>query len=97
MYLPGLPTGGLAGAAVAVLGTIISQWENIKVLTGDVAANIALLQQGQEAQQNVALAQLDFEKAKLATLEAPGCRVFRTCKATGGRKGSHSGCWECSK
>ena len=70
--LTGFATGGLAGAAVAVLGTIISQWDNIKVLTGDVAANIALLQQGQEAQQNVALAQLDFEKAKLATLEAQG-------------------------
>ena len=78
--LTGFATGGLAGAAVAVLGTIISQWENIKVLTGDVAANIALLQQGQEAQQNVALAQLDFEKAKLATLEAQGAEYSELVK-----------------
>ena len=78
--LTGFATGGLAGAAVAVLGTIISQWDNIKVLTGDVAANIALLQQGQEAQQNVALAQLDFEKAKLATLEAQGAEYSELVK-----------------
>ena len=78
--LTGFATGGLAGAAVAVLGTIISQWDNIKVLTGDVAANIALLQQGQEAQQNVALAQLDFEKAKLATLQAQGAEYSELVK-----------------
>ena len=78
--LTGFATGGLAGAAVAILGTIISQWENIKVLTGDVAANLALLQQGQEAQQNVQLAALDFEKAKLATLQAQGAEYSELVK-----------------
>ena len=78
--LTGFATGGLAGAAVAILGTIISQWENIKIITGDVAANLKLLQGFSEKFQNVQKSQLEFEQAKLKVLEAQGADYLEILK-----------------
>ena len=78
--LTGFAAGGLAGAAVGVLGVIVSEWENIKVLTGDVVANLALLQQGLQAQQNVQLAELDLQKAILANLVDQGAEFSELVK-----------------
>ena len=70
--LSGFTAGGLAGAAVAVLGFIASEWDEIKVLTGDVAANLEKIRGVREGIQNVQQSELGLEKTRLAILQAEG-------------------------